>query len=1043
MSDYQQWQHRRRDFRLAEYRIDPCVWNFMFSLCIEVDDGADASARLLRTLESLRQQSFHNFEILVLGAGHGGANLEPRLAAGFMHFRGLFHEPAVKVSALLNDAAADRLWRGDYLMFIPAGAIVDADAFACINRTINAAAATALPELVLCDYDRLDPDGQCSDPVFTPGWDPDFLLEQDYIGPAFLVSRSLLSRHRDRAGACGSWRDWLRSLAEPGVAFPACHVCEPLLHLPAANCPDPALPPAPIEYPLPVPPPRVAVIIPNRDRPDLLERCLGFLRFETGVPLEIIIVDHASTDARTLSLYAELQRAGAATIITTAAAFNFSRMINLGVAASSSEILLLLNNDVEISRPGTIESLLSHAVRPEIGVVSCKLLYPDGTVQHAGTLLGNGGGGGECPDDHYLVRHVMRWAPREAAGPLGILKTIRNYQAVTGALMMIRRSVFEEIGPFNETDLPVEYSDIDYCLRVRQAGYRVVCLPLDGVFHREGATRIPEISPATFEMRRQAIAYMKSHWLDRFEADPYDNPQLVLGDGSGSLLREESLPPVAPAPQPSFPDVPPAGVAGPVPGSWRQWTARSARTLLKRLPATVRKQVKTTVWRHGPFRWMANRLKYGGIAIAPPPSDFDWQVYVQRYHDLRHLATEQDAVNHYLYHGRQEGRLYKSEMPAWIYRSASPGIDPRCLQDGLCLIGHLCSEIGLGQAARNLAAALDGQRYPLSFRNLSLPGRDNEPEFRTKSMGVASRRINLVVLGLPSVETLESEITAGKRSIFYPFWELGKIPQIWLDKLRRCDEIWVPSRFGAQAFPADFPVPVRVVPLPVHRPEWPGQADAGAPDDQGILRVFTFFDFDSYASRKNPQAVIAAFQAAFAASQEDVRLTVKTRGGNDQGLRQWLAQTAAKDPRIHVIDQTLDRRQMDLLMRDCDVFVSLHRSEGFGFGAADALAAGKAVVATDYSATCDFVTQETGYPVDYDLVPVKADEYPGSDGQVWAEPRLDSAVTALRSIYANRDLARAKGRAGMRLMETMYAPEAVGRQMVALLQAIEARRPPG
>jgi hypothetical protein len=220
MTDYPQWQERRRQVRLAAAAAgDRCLWNFMFSLCIEVGSGADAVS-LVRTLESLRRQTFRNIEVIVLGAAAGELFQDPRLAAGFVSFRGLFHEPEVTAAGLFSQAAADRLWRGDYLMFIPAGAIVDADAFACIDRTINAAAATALPELVLCDYDRLNPDGQCPDPVFTPGWDPDFLLDQDYIGPAFLVSRSLLSRQRGRAGACGSWRDWLRSLAEPGVAFP-------------------------------------------------------------------------------------------------------------------------------------------------------------------------------------------------------------------------------------------------------------------------------------------------------------------------------------------------------------------------------------------------------------------------------------------------------------------------------------------------------------------------------------------------------------------------------------------------------------------------------------------------------------------------------------------------------------------------------------------------------------------------------------------------------------------------------------------------------
>ena len=471
----------------------------------------------------------------------------------------------------------------------------------------------------------------------------------------------------------------------------------------------------------------------------------------------------------------------------------------------------------------------------------------------------------------------------------------------------------------------------------------------------------------------------------------------------------------------------------------RQKGTRLLRALHSRLPPATRQRISAAVSRRDWLRRLVNRLNAGSLDPALLPPDFDWLAYVRMHPDLHHLKTKGEAVNHYLASGRQEHRRYKSDLPAWISSSAIHLIDPRHLQDGLCLIGYLHSEIGLGQAARNLACALDGQRYPLSFKNLPLPGRENEPEFKTKTVGLANRKINLVVLGLPSVETREPETGAGTYTILYPFWELGKIPEPWLAKLRQYDEIWVPSRFGAQAFPADFPVPVRLMPLPVRRLEW---RDAPAPrsrDEDGRLRCFTFFDFDSYVARKNPQAAVAAFQAAFPVSETAVQLTVKARGGNDQGLRRWLLQVAAKDPRIQVIDQTLGRAEMDRLMQDCDVFISLHRSEGFGFGVADALAAGKAVVSTHYSATCDFVTPATGYPVDCDLVPVKAGEYPGAAGQVWAEPRLESAINALRSIQANREQARAKGRAGMQMMDTAYAPEVVGRQMTACLREIEAR----
>lgn len=463
---------------------------------------------------------------------------------------------------------------------------------------------------------------------------------------------------------------------------------------------------------------------------------------------------------------------------------------------------------------------------------------------------------------------------------------------------------------------------------------------------------------------------------------------------------------------------------------------RAMMALLRRFPLIARQKFKMMFRKGYLLRWVADRVYDGGRAPLLP-SDFDWLAYVELHSDLHHLNTESEAVNHYLTYGMKENRQYKRDYPFWLCRAGIPFADPKCRQDGLCLIGYLHSEIGLGQAARNLAYALDSQRFPLCLKNVHLPGRENEHEFKTKTNGLANRKANLMVFGLSAVESIESEIATDGYNIFYPFWELAKIPDCWLEKACKFDEIWVPSHFGAQAFPNDFSIPIRVVKLPVRRPDWLEQNEIAISTDDQVLRCFCFFDFDSYVARKNPQAAINAFQRAFPASRRDVRLTVKTRGHSDQGLRKWLAEKSRKDPRIKVIDRTLDRQQMDRLMRDSDVFISLHRSEGFGFGAADALAAGKAVVSTDYSATCDFITQETGYPIDYDLIPVKEGDYPGFAGQVWAEPRLNSAVNALQSIDADRGLARVKGQAGMRLIKTVYAPEIIGTQMATLLGAFK------
>jgi glycosyltransferase involved in cell wall biosynthesis len=364
-----------------------------------------------------------------------------------------------------------------------------------------------------------------------------------------------------------------------------------------------------------------------------------------------------------------------------------------------------------------------------------------------------------------------------------------------------------------------------------------------------------------------------------------------------------------------------------------------------------------------------------------------------------------------------------------------PAAVPMRLEDGLCIAGYLCSEIGLGEAARILAHACDSQRLPLSLCRLpSLPGRENEQEFATKSNKVSDRKAQLMVFGLSSVGKFVHAPTPGAINILYPYWELARVPPQWLPQVRMFDEVWAPSAFIASAFPEILDRPVRLVRQPVHLPAAVPPPRSG----RDTLRLFTYLDFDSFGARKNPTAAVNAFRAAFAPAQRDVELVIKIRGTHDNGLRRWLMRTASADPRIKVIDRTLDRLRMNELMAGCDVFVSLHRSEGFGFGAAEALAAGKAVVATDYGGTTDFITPATGYPVDYVLEPVRPGEYVESEGQEWATAREDAAVAALRAIHADPAEADARARRGFALLAKQHALPVAGAEIARLLRELGA-----
>jgi GT2 family glycosyltransferase len=518
--DYLSWRQLRQAQRLKEPIHQAGQWNHLLSIVVFDRSEADTSPSVFSTLRSLLQQTFRNIEVLVVG-GHNGNVPNSEDFAGY---RGLFYEPALSHLDILRDSRADRLWRGSHLIFAPAGALFDSDAIAQLNAALNAGPGGDGTDLVLFDHDRVTGSDEFFQPSFTPGWDPDLIQSLDYIETAFVASRALIQRHRARTTSCASLHDWLRMISEQESQLVTRHVTETLVHIPQLDAPS--LSTVPEAYALPPAVPDLAVIIPNRNRPELLAQCLSFMELPNRFQIELVVVDNASDDPATLAMYGRLRERNGAKIVAMNQQFNFSRMVNLGVAASTSETFLLLNNDVQITAPGLVEQILAHALRPEVGVVGSKLLYGDGSVQHGGILLKEGHAGVQT----MLALHVLRGASRYDDGYLNALSSVRNCQAVTGALMASRREVFMQVGGFDEVRLPVEFNDVDYCLRVRRAGYRVLCLPLDGIFHFESSTRGLNLLPEVARMRQAAMACMGERWRREFRHDPYRNPWVELGN---------------------------------------------------------------------------------------------------------------------------------------------------------------------------------------------------------------------------------------------------------------------------------------------------------------------------------------------------------------------------------------------------------------------------------------------------------------------------------------------------------------------------------
>lgn len=279
--------------------------------------------------------------------------------------------------------------------------------------------------------------------------------------------------------------------------------------------------------------PRVSVIIPNRDAPQLLQTVLAGLAITDYPDLDVIVVDNDSRDPATLALYAEYRAAKLSLkVVPATGPFNFSRSINLGVAAAGGELLLLLNNDIEMKDAGWLREMVSCLDYPGTGIVGARLLYPNGTLQHAGVIVG-------------LRRAAGHWYSgkiESAPGPMGRLGVRQSMSAVTAAAMLIDRRCWEATGPFDETSFAVAYNDVDFCLRAGKAGFRTVWTPFATLIHHESASRGSDATVERIDgFRREQDALRARHGTDQF-VDPAYSPWYTLHGPIPGLRALEALP---------------------------------------------------------------------------------------------------------------------------------------------------------------------------------------------------------------------------------------------------------------------------------------------------------------------------------------------------------------------------------------------------------------------------------------------------------------------------------------------------------------------
>jgi len=362
---------------------------------------------------------------------------------------------------------------------------------------------------------------------------------------------------------------------------------------------------------------------------------------------------------------------------------------------------------------------------------------------------------------------------------------------------------------------------------------------------------------------------------------------------------------------------------------------------------------------------------------------------------------------------------------------------------GVNLIGYARGQLGIGEDVRMAALACQAAGIPFAVHNVE-PGRDvdqGDASLNDRIRDDLPYAINLFcVTGIEtaSLAALQgARLFDGRRSIGYWPWELPEWPADWYHAYGLVDEVWASSRFAYNAYIASSSKPVRHLPMAVEVTPTAHKTrqDFGLPPGD-FLFIFSF-DFLSSVARKNPQACVTAFRRAFPRGDEPVGLVVKAmRASAENPLWQALLTAAQADPRIRIIARTLDRAELLDLYRACDCYVSLHRSEGFGRGLAEAMLLGKPVIATGYSGNLDFTVPGTAALVDHRFVTLGADDYPFGARQQWAEPDIGHAAQWMRQLATDVLMRHTLSRQGQLLAANTYAPAVVGKRYAQALKRL-------
>lgn len=555
---YQTWIERHTLQEIdAELMAERMVkrWTARPQFLILMTCTRDELPRLSRTLDSLQKQFYQNWRLIVIADSPSPSPVfEQTELLGWLQLDSLADEAAL--TGVLNQVV--QAVPSDWTCLLPAGSQFEPNWMLTTGDYINLTPKWAV---IYTDDDVIDSQGQRSLPRMKPDFNLDYLRSMDYIGDSCWFRTSYLLETGGFGPYPGArhFEFVLRMLDTCGEGVIG-HIAEPLVHFPQGQ-PEHALAGAAaqaaleahferngiaadieagyepgtrrIVYKHAAQPP-VTLVIPNRDSYGFLKPCIESVFAKTDYPdFEVIIVDNQSADPDVLAFYAEAeQRYGERfRVVRYDHPFNFSAQCNLGVEAARGSYILLLNNDTEIIQPTWLTRMMEYGQRPDVGIVGARLVFPeDGGIQHAGVVVGLG----------LLASHPFRHRTLADPGYMNRLHVDQNYSAVTAACLLVRRSVYVEVGGMNEQDLEVLFNDIDLCLKAGEAGYRIVWTPYATVVHLEHKSLEAEFNrqearPNISSRNQKAANFMHRRWQKQIGNDPAYNRHLTLAGSDFSV----------------------------------------------------------------------------------------------------------------------------------------------------------------------------------------------------------------------------------------------------------------------------------------------------------------------------------------------------------------------------------------------------------------------------------------------------------------------------------------------------------------------------